>query len=64
MTAERFTLEQTFGNHRGGWYRDNETGDRKFVKIYSNPDQSKIEVLANNLTHTLIYLRQSLLYTS
>lgn len=45
-------FEENYGTNPGGWYRDNETGDRKYVKIYENPDQTRVEVLANILYDT------------
>ena len=41
-------FENFYGNNRGGWYRDLETGERKYVKMYSNPDQTRVEVLTNS----------------
>ena len=35
------------GSNEGGWYQDPETGDKYYVKFYRNPDQGKVEFVAN-----------------
>ncbi len=35
------------GTNEGGWYQDPETGDRYYVKFYRNPDQGRVEFVAN-----------------
>lgn len=35
------------GSNEGGWYQNPETGDKYYVKFYRNPDQGKVEFVAN-----------------
>ena len=35
------------GSNDGGWYEDENTGERMYVKFYENPDQGKVEFIAN-----------------
>ena len=63
-TQQRFTLERSYGTNRGGWYRDNDDGTRKYIKMYPNPDQSRVEVLANSIYgHLEIPAAKSSLHT-
>lgn len=35
------------GSNEGGWYEDEQSGDRFYVKFYENPSQGKVEYVAN-----------------
>ena len=35
------------GSNEGGWYEDEQSGDRFYVKFYENPSQGKVEYIAN-----------------
>ena len=35
------------GSNEGGWYEDEQTGDRFYVKFYENPSRGKVEYIAN-----------------
>ena len=48
-STKRFRLETPYGTNRGGWYRDTTSGDRKYVKMYRDPDQTRVEALTNHI---------------
>lgn len=41
------------GSNEGGWYQDPETGDKYYVKFYRNPDQGRVEFVANAIYEKL-----------
>lgn len=40
-------VSEQLGSNDGGWYEDAETRERHYVKWYENPDQAKVEYIAN-----------------
>ena len=40
-------VSERLGSNDGGWYEDDETGERYYVKFYENPSQGKVEFIAN-----------------
>lgn len=40
-------VSEQLGSNRGGWYEDSETKERVYVKLYENPDQARVEFIAN-----------------
>lgn len=52
--AAQETVEDTFrkiseqlGSNEGGWYENTETGEHWYLKFYKNPDQARVEFIAN-----------------
>jgi hypothetical protein len=41
------------GSNDGGWYEDSETKERFYVKFYKNPDQARVEYVANAIYQKL-----------
>ena len=41
------------GSIRGGWYEDQETKNRYYIKFYENPDQARVEFIANAIYEKL-----------
>ncbi|KKS44455.1 MAG: hypothetical protein UV48_C0001G0031 [Candidatus Azambacteria bacterium GW2011_GWA2_42_9] len=40
-------IDQQLGTNEGGWYENNKTRERFYIKFYKNPDQARIEYIAN-----------------
>ncbi len=40
-------ISEQLGSNEGGWYEDKETGKRYYIKFYKNPDQARVEFIAN-----------------
>lgn len=40
-------VSERLGSNDGGWYEDSETGKKYYIKFYQNPDQARIEFVAN-----------------
>jgi hypothetical protein len=46
-------VSERLGSNEGGWYEDKETGERSYVKFYENPDQGRVEYVANAIYQRL-----------
>jgi hypothetical protein len=42
-------VENQLGSNEGGWYEKQATGERFYLKFYENPDQAKVEFIANSI---------------
>jgi len=48
LTAETLKkVSEQLGSNQGGWYEDQETKNRYYIKLYENPDQARVEFIAN-----------------
>lgn len=48
ITAETLRkVGNQLGSNEGGWYENPSTGERMYIKFYENPDQAKVEFVAN-----------------
>lgn len=58
-------VSEQLGSNRGGWYENKETAERHYVKFYENPDQARVEFVANAVYEKLgIHAVQSELFES
>lgn len=46
-------ISEQLGSNEGGWYEDQETGKRYYIKFYKNPEQARIEFVANAIYEKL-----------
>lgn len=46
-------VSEALGSAYGGWYEDRETKERYYLKFYENPDQAKVEYVANKIYERL-----------
>lgn len=42
-------VESQLGSNEGGWYERPSSGERFYIKFYENPDQAKVEFIANSI---------------
>ncbi|MBI3274110.1 MAG: hypothetical protein HYZ69_03115, partial [Candidatus Colwellbacteria bacterium] len=42
-------ISDRLGSNEGGWYKNTETGENLYVKVYNHPDQARTEYLANSI---------------
>lgn len=40
-------ISEQLGSNPGGWYENSETQERFYIKFYHNPDQARVEFIAN-----------------
>lgn len=40
-------ISEQLGSNRGGWYEDQETREKYYIKFYDNPDQARAEFITN-----------------
>ncbi len=46
-------VDRAHGTNEGGWYEYPSTGERYYVKFYRNPDQGRVEYIANSVYEKL-----------
>ena len=42
-------ISERLGSNPGGWYENKNTSERHYIKIYKNPDQARVEFVANDI---------------
>src|SRR3989344_3845567 len=40
-------ISEQLGSNEGGWYEDEETGKKYYIKFYKNPNQARVEFISN-----------------
>ena len=46
-------ISQRLGSNEGGWYQNQETDERFYLKFYQDPDQARVEFIANEVYRQL-----------
>lgn len=46
-------ISEQLGSNEGGWYKDKESGKKYYIKFYKNPDQARVEFIANAIYEKL-----------
>ena len=42
-------ISSQLGSNEGGWYEKKDTGEKYYIKFYDNPDQARVEFIANSI---------------